>query len=221
MIVASEQELARSVVDWLRDQHWTVYQEVTTGVLGARADIVATQDGLSWIIETKTSVSLSLLAQASNWIGCANFVSVAIPSRRRRGPSYEFARRILRERGIGLFEIRELGYVSDVAPRKFRRLISRSITDFLCEEQKTIGEAGSARGGYVTRFALTCRAVRAFVADNAGCTMRELIDGIEHHYASDSVARSCLRMWIGTDKISGVEQREDGRTWRIFPEREE
>ncbi len=215
---ASEQELARSIVAWLHNQHWEVYQEVSTGYSAARADIVAVQGKLSWIIETKTTLSLSLLAQAADWIGHANFVSVAVPGRRRRGSGYEFALRLLRERGIGLIEVDATGYVSQVAPRKVRRINGRAIAEILCEGHKTMAEAGSARGGYYTPFAATCRTAHDFVQGHPGCTMRELVDGIEHHYGCDATARSCLGNWSSTNKIPGLERRHEGGKWRLYAE---
>lgn len=212
---ASEQELARSVVAWLQAQHWDVYEEVSTGYGGARADIVAVQGGLSWIVETKMTLSLALMAQAVDWAGWANFVSVAVPfGRSSRGRA--LAMRLLRERGIGIIEAGELGYVTHSAPAKVRR-VRRGLADILCEGHKTMAEAGSAHGGYHTPFAATCRAARDFVRQHPGCTMRELVDGIDHHYMRNATARSCLRNWIGTKKIPDVEQRHEQGGWRLFP----
>ena len=217
---ASEQELARVVVGWLQDQYWDVYQEVSTGYSRPRADIVAVQDGLSWIVETKMSLSLDLLAQAIRWVGRANFISVAVPRGYRCSPGREFAVGLLRKEGIGMLEVESDGGILHNAPRKFRRT-ARPISDILCDAHKTMAEAGSARGGYHTPFAATCRATGEFVSKHPGCTIRELVDGIEHHYGCDATARSCLRNWIGTDKIPGVEQRHEGGKWRMFPDGKE
>lgn len=212
---ASEQELARQVITWLQDQHWEVYQEVSTGLWGGRADIVAVQGHLSWVVETKRSLSLDLMAQAFDWIGRANFVSVAVPLG-RDSRSRAFATRLLHERGIGLIECDVAGHVWHKPPRLCRK-VARPIRDLLCEAHKTMAPAGSARGGYVTPFALTCRAVQDFVVVNPGCTMRELVDGIDHHYMRDSTARSCLNRWLGTAKIPDVERRHEDNQWRLFP----
>lgn len=216
---ASEQELARAVVGWLTEQHWDVYQEVSTGYMGIRADIVAVQDGISWIIETKRTLSLDLIAQAVGWIGSAHFVSVAIPRVCRESRGHTYARRLLRREGIGVIEAED-GWIHHDAPRKFRR-IKRPISDILCDAHKTMAEAGSSRGGYHTPFAGTCRAVRDFVHRYPGCTMREMVTGIEHHYNCDSTARSCLRNWIGTEKIPGIEQRWEQGKWILFPKKVE
>lgn len=211
----SEGDLAEAIVAWLHAQHWEVYQEVATGPLQARADIVAVQDGLSWIVETKTTLSLALMAQAVDWTGWANFVSVAVPfGRSSRGRA--LAVRLLRERGIGIIEVREFGSVTHVPPAKVRR-VRRGIADLLCEEHKTMAKAGSARGGYHTPFAATCRSVRGFVHEHPGCTLKELVQGISHHYGCDATARSCVRHWIGTAKIPDVKVDGSNREWRLFP----
>jgi hypothetical protein len=215
---ASEQDLARVIVAWLKIQHWEVYQEVATGYAEARADIVAVQASVSWIIETKRTLSLGVIAQAVDWLGSANFVSVAVPRVDRLNRGRAFAQKLLHDKGIGLIEADPDHYeIYSREPRKWRRLRRRPITDYLWDEQKTMVEAGSCRGGYATPFSRTCRAVAAFVALHPGCTMRELVDGVDHHYSNDASARSCLRHWLGEDKIPGIERRADGRTWHLFP----
>lgn len=211
----SEQELARVAIGWLEGQHWDVYQEVSTGYSNSRADIVAVQGALTWIVEVKMSLSLDVMAQVSDWLGRANFVSIAVPMA-KQSRSRTFAEQILRERGIGVIECDLVGLVRSLSPRLCRK-VARPIGGYLHEAQKTMAAAGSARGGYHTPFAATCRAVSRFIATNPGCTMKELVDGIRHHYGCDATARSCLRKWIGTDKIPGVVERRDGRLIRLFP----
>lgn len=211
----SEQELAKLVVAWLQAQHWDVYQEVSSGLLNARADIVAVQGDLSWIIEAKMSLSLELIAQAVDWLGWGNFVSIAIPSSRSRARGRAYAKQLLRKRGIGIIELSGDDLLHQYAPRKFRR-IRRPITELLCDAQKTMAQAGSAKGGYATPFALTCQAAKRFVQGHPGCTMRELVDGIDHHYMCDITARSCLNRWIGTAKIPNVEGRHQDGRWRLY-----
>ena len=212
---ASEQELARQVVMWLQAQHWDIYQEVSTGLWGGRADIVAVQGKLSWVVETKMSLGLNVMAQAFEWIGSANFVSVAVPLA-RESRARTLAKRLLRERGIGVIECDAVSGVHHVSPRLIRRIV-RPIREILCDAHKTMAEAGSSSGGYATPFALTCRVVQEFVVEHPGCTMRELVDAIEHHYGCDATARACLRKWLGTKKIPDVEQRDENGRWRLFP----
>ena len=61
-----ELELAKSVVEWLQDQHWEVYQEVQR--YSTTADIVAVQGPLVWVVECKTSLSIGVMLQASRWM---------------------------------------------------------------------------------------------------------------------------------------------------------
>lgn len=57
----AEKEIAAAIVEHLRGLEMTVYQEVDLG--GPVADIVAMRGPEIWIVETKTTWSLSLLAQ--------------------------------------------------------------------------------------------------------------------------------------------------------------
>ncbi len=52
------------------------------------------------------------------------------------------------------------------------------------------------RGGYSTPFSRTIDAAREFVQRNPGCTIKEMVAGISHHYTSDAGARSSLTSWI-------------------------
>jgi len=211
----SERALAEVAIGWLEGQHWDVYQEVATGPYSGRADIVAVQGALTWIVEVKTSLSLDVMAQAVEWYGWASFVSVAVPMA-RQSRSRTFAERVLHDHGIGVIECDVVGLVRSLTPRLCRRT-PRPIRQYLDAAQKTMAPAGSAGGGYHTPFAATCRGVNDYVHLHPGCTMREVVEALEHHYLCDATARSCLRQWIGTKKIPGVEERRDGRKIRLFP----
>ena len=48
-------------------------------------------------------------------------------------------------------------------------------------------------------------------------SLKEVVDGIDHHYGSDTTARSCLSAWIWAGKVRGVVARREGRLLRIYP----
>lgn len=204
----AEVDLARDVVTWLRDSEWDVYQEVSEGYASRRADIVATRGPLVWVIECKAVLGWRLVEQASWWLGQVHYTSVAIPHWPR---GCGFARKVLADYGIGAF----VGAEMAVAPRLFRKARCK-IRECLCDAQKTIGEAGSAGGGYWTPFNETCRAVAAFAKANPGCTTKELVAGIEHHYHRDATARSALVKWIGRGIVKGVRLEIEGGKARIY-----
>lgn len=100
-----ETELAQAVIWWLQDYQWEVYQEVQVFAYGDIADIVAVQNGIYWIIECKTTLNLEVMGQALAWKYFAHYVSVATPAACRPSKGRELARKILRDKGIGLLAV--------------------------------------------------------------------------------------------------------------------
>lgn len=219
----NETDLGEKVVKWLEAQHWDVYQEVKFSGSGGRADIAAVRDGKLWIIECKTSLSFTVLEQASGW--SSHFRSIAIPATRERsgrGVAYRIARDYLK---IGVIEVRmefsDVVYEFIPAPlmREYHREAKRLIGG-LREEQKYYASAGTNGGGYYTPYRGTMDAVKRFIMHHPGCTLKEIMDDIgdKHHYASVSSARSCIRTALSNWETPWCEIKtgEDGRTFRYY-----
>lgn len=215
----TEAELAAKVVAWL-EGGFDVYQEVE-GVAGV-ADIVAVEivrPKRCWIIETKRTLSLEVLGQAERWkrFEAAHMVSVAVPSARRHSKGRHFAEIAAGRFGIGVLvvgthEVKE----RHRKPELTRRLHPNyDIRKWLREEHKHYAKAGSAGGGHYTVFKGTCEAARGFVERNPGCTMRELVAGIDHHYASAKGAVSTLAARIRDGVAKGLLV-EEGRPLRVW-----
>lgn len=217
-----ETEVAAPVVPWLEGQGWDVYQEVCFGNVADIVGRLETSRGkpLIWVIEVKTSLSLSLLDQAIAWTPWAQFVSIAVPRRRRNTGGGRAVRHILNRFKIGLLEIDiASSHVSErLRPgmRRIRNVDSARWNEILVEEQKTAYAAGS-RGGYWTPFKGTCRDLVAFVQKNPGCLFRTAVDEIEHHYASAKSAKASLKTLIERGVVAGVALRRDGKELRLFP----
>lgn len=206
----SEIDIAAPVVAWLIEQGWDVYQEVSMGYADRRIDIVATHGGLVWAIECKTSLSIAVMEQAYYWKHSAHFSSIAVPrSKRSRGSA--FAERILERDGIGKISVGYGHVYQSVAPALNRRAYADRIRDRLCEEQKCGLAAGSSGGGYETPFRQTSRALARIVEERPGISLRDAIDAIRHHYASDVTARSVLRQRIESGLVPGVRILREGR----------
>lgn len=196
----SETDIAKKVVAWLQEQRWDVYQEVQFRQYGPVADIAAVQNGKLWIIECKTALTFTVLEQARAWR--AHFRSVAVPEARNmrgRNLAYEIAHRYLR---LGVIEVPHDGVGSFVdaempAPlmREFHKF-AKEMIGRLREEQKGYAPAGSKNGGHYTPYRATMDRVRDFIAKNPGCTLREIMDWLDHqhHYSSDQTARQSIRM---------------------------
>jgi len=215
----TEKEIASYVVQWLKYQHWEVWQEVRFRRGSAIHDIVATRKGLMWIVEVKKALSLSVMAQARRSV--AHFVSVAVPKgdKRHYNKGANFAEFICKQQGIGVILVNgevmqkyikhkkqkdifhQYGYwermiVDQHIPPDLKRSAHSFIKRDMEELQKipkTFCKAGSENGGYWTPYKQTIKDVRAFLREHPGSTSREIIDGIkEHHYASDKSAYSSL-----------------------------
>lgn len=226
----NEVELCKPLIWWLQDLKWTVYQEVQIEAFGAIADIIAVRDGIVWVIEAKRSLSLDLLAQAVDWAPYANFVSIATPvGKTKLKRSRRLVFEILKNYGIGHLKISQTRFSSGLpgdyeaayditqAPEaKLNRAASRGekwILNTLTEEHKTFAEAGNSYGRRYSPFQATCLAVARFVKKSPGATLKETIEGIDHHYANEGSARCSLAKWITRGKVAGVESRiKKGKT---------
>lgn len=195
-----ETDLAQVVIAWLQDLRWDVYQEVT-GAPG-RADIVARQGPLLWVIETKSTFGLHVLGQANSWRPHAHRVSVAVPySRMVAAP---FAGEVLRNFGIGLLIV---SMQEKRVQERIRPALNRKPWKIpaCCPEHQTYAPAGTNGGGYYTPYTRTCRLVVGEVKQSPGITMKELVDRVDHHYASPASARQSFKFWIERGEIPGVE----------------
>jgi hypothetical protein len=218
----SEADLARQVVRYFQDLHWTVYQEVQLHQGSHRADIVIAQNGRVGVIECKQALGLPVMEQAFEWVGYAHWVWVATWYNGRERS--RLASRILKDYGIGhLSQSRrdiELNLPSeDVKPRLLRRppYLDEMLSS-LAPEQQTAAEAGTNRGGHWTPFRRTCYELSRVVRENPGLTLKEALSRFDHHYANTKSATSNLPEWIDKGKVPGVRlDRSDGkaRLWTI------
>lgn len=215
----TEVELAEYVVKWLAADKWEVFQEV--GVLSGFADIVALRRPLIWTIETKLSLTLTLLEQALSWLPYSHQVSICTPAvYSRRGQSgrkaaFTFCHRL----GIGWMEVNSSGHIETrVRPRFNRKVQSEVIRRCLREEQKTWAKAGSgATKERWTPFKHTCLQVQSAVKNNPGMTLKDLLSQITHHYSSDASARSQIPKWINAGLIQGVQIKLNGKHLQLYP----
>jgi Holliday junction resolvase len=208
-----EAEIASHVVTWLLDNQFKVYQEVSAG--SSVADIVAVLGTLHWVIECKTTVGLTVIAQADYWREFAHMRSIAIPKPARGTKASRYARKCLDRDGVGLIFVTEDtgGIREECRPSLFRKPPRLGeLKGSLCSEQQNgLCPAGSAGGGHWTTFKDTVRRITRYVEKNPGATMKEILDNVPHHYSSGSSARGCLVRYIKEGIIDGIESRKDGR----------
>lgn len=220
MAAETEQEFARKISAWL--DGFTVYQEVS--YLGRVADFVVDVNGRGWVIECKKSLGLAVLEQADHWIRMGiRQVSIAVPHA-RNGTQRRFAVKVASWVGCGVLTVHAARVHEDLAPRinrcpprRRRGKQYRDILDACCEEHKTYCEAGSANGGHYTPFKRTCDRILNAVRRKPGMSIKELVESVDHHYASSASARQSIPRWIEADKIGGVRLERDGKFLRVYP----
>ena len=206
----SEAEIAKVLVDYLESKDWDVYQEVQFNNYGGVADIVAVKNDELWIIETKTSLTFSVLAQAESWQ--SHYRSVAVPRTIRRHDNgrhlaYRICQRYLQ---IGVIEISPASsdvfiVVAPALQNIDKRSIERKL-DTLSPLHKEYAKAGSKGNQHLTPFKYTMIQVKEFIQENPRCTMNEIISQIgKGHYSSESSAkntlRKALRDWVNWCKV--------------------
>jgi hypothetical protein len=223
----SEEEFAAGVIAWLEDLKWDVYQEVEAYCMGSIADIVAVQGPVVWIVETKLAFTPEVLWQATRWHNWAHYVSVAVPSLGRKNERFRVLERYCRQNGIGVltpltYDRKAFDFTEEVKPEFVRRpgMVDK-VKVCLTQERKTYAKAGNADGRRYTPWKATCDAVARKVKQSPGITMKECIDGMKHHYSSNSCARNSMAKWIEAGKVEGVRSERDGKFLRLYPTKEQ
>jgi hypothetical protein len=218
----SEEALAEMVVKWLKNNGWTVYQEVQLNRYGSTiADIVAEKAGIYWIIECKLNFSFSVMSQADRWKNFANFVSIACPYTK----VWPFKEKLCKLLDIGVITVAyERSYscystnivdkhgIIERVPKIEQILLHKSLINCLTEKHKTFAKAGNNYGARLTPFKLTVENLIAYVKQNNGCLLKEAIKNIKHHYSTNNSAKGCLSRLINSDVIKElyIERAKEG-----------
>lgn len=245
-----EVDVAAPVVAWLGNYYDNVFQEVKrqTGSVNGTADIVAIQRRgratIVSVVEVKTVLNLTVLAQAVRWLHCSHYTWVATPKYAVKGHrESHLVKRILQHEGVGWLLVGRLtdeearhgtdrpsadtwralgqpgswGTVSEVVPAPFhRRVNTRGLLADLTEEQKTFALAGSPGGKSWTPWRASCTALAEYVRAHPGATLGEVIQRVPTHYATMASARHNLLGWIRAGRIPGVEARTEGGAVRLY-----
>ena len=156
----TEADIAKIVIDYLDGGE--IYQEVAGH--GGIADIVWVCGQILWVIEIKLTLSMSLLSQATNWVGRAHYVSVATPARSKK--ENDAAMQFLKWKGIGYLHVDIKGryptkQVCEIVKASLNRKARVDyLCNCLCEKQKTFAAAGNANRAAImiaaTSLFITC-----------------------------------------------------------------
>jgi len=231
-----ESEIAAVLRRWLDDQGWITYPEVPVGWRSV-VDIVAIkrEPEIVWCIETKTSLSRKVFHQCQYHFMYADLVSVGVPTPQRPTDRIEKMKNhnensLLRGESIGMIYIDpKTGKCEEVLKSRndqwpVRSKFHGSRRQYLLalpDKMREYKAAGTPAGGVLTAFRETCDLIAVFVREHPGCTIKELVSGIDHHYSSDKGACStiCTRSDLISKKSRVLYKFENGR-WRLYPEPE-
>lgn len=221
--MATEIELAKHVIEYLKQDGWEVYQEVPFS--SWVADIVVTKGDVLGVIECKQSYGFAVLEQAERWLKYANCVWVATWTPRRGSKGTDFGRKVAQKFGIGVLTVNPrrdpILCREAVAPEVRTEVENGRYKDLKAllrpEHQQGYAEAGSREGGRFTQFAETCKALRELVEAHPGLQLKDAVRQIKHHYASTSSAVGSLRHWIEKGKVKGVRFEKKWRHAVLIP----
>lgn len=171
-------------------------------------DVVGIGSSYEIVVELKTCMSLQLLDQATDRIGVADYIFVAIPKRKR--PLSRTAQRYLNSIGIGILEVDlENDYVK-VIQWGFRHKSRRRLRGFVNETtKKSIGGVTSAEMN--TPYKLTIENIqtelRRWWENDGWATVDEILELCETHYANPrpsvmaTLQEEWNSDWIETKKV--------------------
>jgi hypothetical protein len=183
-----ETDLAKHVINYLKDNKWNVWQEVKLSkYICSIHDIIAVKHCITWCIECKLSFNLKVIEQSyrSNTI----FKSIAVPR------NNDFGQLICRNLGIGYMIVSDAENILEYSGKVFRHNYkhSKDIIQELSNIPKDYSKAGS-KGNYWTPYKSTMQSIRVYIYENPGCSYNDILLNLKNsHFSSPTSARSCIR----------------------------
>jgi|WetSurMetagenome_2_1015567.scaffolds.fasta_scaffold152278_2 hypothetical protein len=201
-----ETELAQHFVDYLAG--FDLYFEVD---YHRCIDIVALNGNISAAYEVKTSFNFKVLEQAVDNAKYFNFSYVAVPDFN----DWMFQRKLCETFGVGLLvydakkgynDVREI-----VHPKLNRHADNKKLRNKLREYNKmSLPGARSGDTYKVTAFQVTVEDAVRYVRHHPGCSIKEMVSNINHHYGSDRLAAVNLYQWIHKEVIKEIRLENKG-----------
>lgn len=194
----TESKLAEIIIKHFESEGYVIYKEVLNtnkNVSNNRADIIAVKDGEYTVIETKISFGLTVIEQSYKWKPFSHYTYICLPrSKKRNGRLFGY--NMCRDYGIGVIDI---GSKNDVRIVHKSNYNNSPDLPGLYEEQKTqIAGVKPTKDSYITPFKITCKEIIEYVKSNISdeILLTEAIKNINHHYSSNSSAKSALTKMI-------------------------
>jgi hypothetical protein len=200
-----ETELAKYFVEYL--SCYDLYFEV--GALSGCVDIVAVNGNIMMAYEVKTSFNFKVIEQALGNKQAFHYSYVCVPQHK---DNY-FQLQICRDYGIGVLVFNQYGRrdyhweIIEKAPPSFNR---HAITKHnrLHEYQKQSLPGCASSGDRITPFKITVDNMTRYIKNHPGCTMKDMMSHISHHYSNDKAASATAYQWLNKGVIKGIEVRD-------------
>lgn len=213
-----ETQIGKIAVAWLKDRGYEVFEEVTPLSSLNRIDIVARLGKIIVAVECKSSLNTIVAEQASRWRGHANYVFVCAPRPKNYNqPGLSVVKYYCRQHGIGvmLCDVQH-GYLEIDLDAKLWRDRTKYLERSLDGHTPNTGNAG-CKINEDSDWKLTCKRLFEYVAKHPGCTIKEAMTLIAHHYRTDNTARSSMTHWLGLGKVKGVVAEKHGGKYLLYP----
>ena len=197
-----EKELAQEFVKYL--SCYDLYFEVD---YGRSVDIVALTKSLSMSIEVKTTFNFKVLDQAISNKPYYHYSYIAVPYFKDSA----FQEQLCKDYGVGLLIYKkhsysEGGHVMELVRPKINRNANYSKLFSRLSNIHKLSLPGTKSGDSdkITAFGVTVENAIKYVNRHSGCSIKEMVENIAHHYRSNEAARANIYSWIRSGVIKGL-----------------
>lgn len=215
-----EVDVARPAVEYFKSQGYEVYTEVQA--LQGRADLVAVKGEEVVVVEAKAKFCFTVIAQAARWTSMASKIYILTPPFKRTkltSDEWRLMREVMRWKGIGWLSLQHGGHLHRQHEAKLQdKAKPELLKSYLVPEQQSGPEAGSRGGGYHTDYRGTCNKIAAYVRENPGALLSDVVKKVEHHYKSMRSAQQSLAKCAEKGVIHGVRAERKGTNIVLFPD---
>jgi len=139
-----------------------------------------------------------------------HFSYIAIPYTKNMG----FQEKICRDYGIGVLACNVNdwmgGSVQEIVKPKFNRKAWTKRVRLHEYQKRSIAGSPGGSGDIMTPFKITVENMVTYIKRHPECSLKEMMSNIDHHYHSDSSARTSIYQWIrqGVIKEIRIEKRK-------------
>ena len=120
-----------------------------------------------------------------------------------------FKKKLCSDYGIGLlvYSTRN-NKVEQIVGAKLNRIKSTKLLSRLTDyNKKSLPGSKSGDSSKITAYSVTCDNMRHYVQRHTGCTIKEMMDNISHHYENDRSAVSNAYQCLHNGYVKGIEKR--------------